>query len=110
MILDPVTSKVYYAQKRPSEGLIPIHYHPSLRLIFTARTLPTGGRSAIIDASDGNEFLDGSWDARTRVHEYGGAAATVFNGVLYFSNLKDNRVFRATKGSQPEPITPGAYF
>ncbi|CAL1697607.1 unnamed protein product [Somion occarium] len=84
VILDPVTSKVYYAQKRPSEG----------------------GRSAILDASDGKELLDPEWDVRTRVHEYGGGAAIVFADVLYFSNIKDNRVYKAKKGSKPEPITP----
>ncbi|KAJ7707638.1 Alpha/Beta hydrolase protein [Mycena rosella] len=84
LILDPVTSKVYYAQKRPKED----------------------GRSAIVDASDRQDLFDGSWDARTQLHEYGGGAATVFGDVLYFSHIRDHRVYKTTKGAIPQPITP----
>ncbi|KAJ7583310.1 alpha beta-hydrolase [Mycena floridula] len=54
LILDSVTSKVYYAQKRTEEN----------------------GRSAIVRASDHQDIFDASWDARTQVHEYGGASTT----------------------------------
>ncbi|KAJ7102787.1 alpha/beta-hydrolase [Mycena epipterygia] len=84
VMLDPETSKVYFAQKRPGES----------------------GRSAVVDASNRQDLFDQSWDARTQVHEYGGGAATVFNEVLYFSHILDHRVYRTTKGGAPEPITP----
>ncbi|KAJ7887476.1 alpha/beta-hydrolase [Mycena olivaceomarginata] len=87
VILDPVTSKVYFAQKRPEEN----------------------GRSAVVDASSRRDLFDESWDARTQLHEYGGAAATVYNGVLYFSHILDHRVYKADlkgDGVEPTAITP----
>lgn len=65
------------------------------------------GRSAVVDASTRKDLFDHSWDARTQVHEYGGAAATVFNGVLYFSHILDHRVYKANLGELPTAITPG---
>ncbi|CAL1697640.1 unnamed protein product [Somion occarium] len=84
IFLDPVTSKVYFAQKRPEED----------------------GRSAIVDASDRKDVFGREWDARTKVHEYGGAAATVFGDIVYFSHFPDDRVYKTTKGSTPVPVTP----
>ncbi|KAL0575149.1 hypothetical protein V5O48_006826 [Marasmius crinis-equi] len=84
IILDQANSKVYYAQKRPEEG----------------------GRSAIVAAEDRQDLFDGSWDARTQVHEYGGAAAVVFESVLYFSNFTDKRVYKCEKGGKPVAVTP----
>ncbi|KAJ7728957.1 Alpha/Beta hydrolase protein [Mycena maculata] len=84
VILDPATSKVYFTQKRPEEN----------------------GRSAAVDAFTGQDIFDQAWDARTHVHEYGGGAATVFDGVLYFSHLRDGRVYKANKGNIPVAITP----
>ena len=56
-------------------------------------------------------MFDESFDARTKVHEYGGAAALVHNGVLYFSFIKDCRIYRveSTTGAKPVPITPGMF-
>jgi dipeptidyl aminopeptidase/acylaminoacyl peptidase len=45
-------------------------------------------------------------NARTRVHEYGGAAALVANGVAYLSNFSDQRLYRLRPGTSPEPLTP----
>ncbi|KAK7680829.1 hypothetical protein QCA50_016139 [Cerrena zonata] len=84
IFLDPVTSKVYFAQKRPEEN----------------------GRSAIVDASDRKDVFSGEWDARTKVHEYGGAAAVVFGDIIYFSHFADDRVYKTVKGGTPVPITP----
>ncbi|KAI0042687.1 alpha/beta-hydrolase [Auriscalpium vulgare] len=86
VFLDAVTSKIFFAQIRPAED----------------------GRSAIVDASSGKDLLDQSWDARTLVHEYGGAAAVVHADVLYFSHVKDGRVYRWEKGSAPVPVTPAS--
>jgi dipeptidyl aminopeptidase/acylaminoacyl peptidase len=48
------------------------------------------------------------FNARTRVHEYGGGGALVHDGTLYFSNFSDQRVYRRRRGSPPEPVTPAA--
>ena len=49
-----------------------------------------------------------SFSARTRVHEYGGGAFTVSDGVVYFSNFSDQRVYRHELGFPPRAITAEA--
>ena len=46
------------------------------------------------------------FNVRTRVHEYGGGAYAVRSGVVYFVNFADQRVYRASAGGDPEPVTP----
>ncbi|MGD2247125.1 MAG: S9 family peptidase [Candidatus Methanofastidiosia archaeon] len=46
------------------------------------------------------------FNARTRVHEYGGGQYIVDNGVVYFSNFDDQRLYKQTIGGNPEPLTP----
>lgn len=56
-----------------------------------------GGRGVLVRSDKTNrceEVLPKEVSVRTRVHEYGGADYTVVNGVVYFSNAKDNRVYR----------------
>lgn len=68
-----------------------------------------GGRFAIVRmAADGSvsDLLPLPFNARTRVHEYGGGAFTVSEGIIYFSNFADQRLYRLVPGSEPEPITP----
>jgi dipeptidyl aminopeptidase/acylaminoacyl peptidase len=45
---------------------------------------------------------------RTRVHEYGGAAYLVSDGVVYYSEFTDQRLYRLEPGGAPEPLTPPA--
>ncbi|MFN8443139.1 MAG: S9 family peptidase [Caldilineaceae bacterium] len=45
-------------------------------------------------------------NVRTRVHEYGGGAYAVAGGTLYFSNFTDQRIYRQSGDSAPEPLTP----
>jgi dipeptidyl aminopeptidase/acylaminoacyl peptidase len=49
------------------------------------------------------------FNARTRVHEYGGGAFVVADGqavAVYFSNFADQRLYRQDPGAEPRPITP----
>jgi dipeptidyl aminopeptidase/acylaminoacyl peptidase len=47
------------------------------------------------------------YNARTRVHEYGGASWTVADGIVYFSNFADGRLFSMKDGaSRPRALTP----
>jgi dipeptidyl aminopeptidase/acylaminoacyl peptidase len=46
------------------------------------------------------------FNVRTRVHESGGGAYTVHDGVAYFSHFQDQRLYRQRPGSTPEPISP----
>ncbi len=45
-------------------------------------------------------------NARTRVHEYGGGAFFMADGVIYFSNFDDQRLYRQDLVGEPQPITP----
>jgi dipeptidyl aminopeptidase/acylaminoacyl peptidase len=63
------------------------------------------GRHVIV--SEGRDLIPAPYNVRTRVHEYGGGAWTVSNGVIYFSNDADRRLYRLDRGaSEPVPITP----
>lgn len=41
----------------------------------------------------------------SQVHSYGGAAMVVSEGVVYFSNVRDGRIYRLVPGQPPEPLT-----
>ena len=45
-----------------------------------------------------------SFNARTRVHEYGGAAVLVREGTVYFANFSDQKLYRQSLGESPQPI------
>ncbi len=45
------------------------------------------------------------FSVRTRVHEYGGGASLVVDGVVYFSNDADQRIYRLDPGGEPLPVT-----
>src|SRR3989440_6074344 len=47
-----------------------------------------------------------AYNARTRVHEYGGGAYRVHRGTVWFANFNDQRVYRQDPGRPPVPITP----
>jgi len=78
---------VYWVEERPAEG----------------------GRHVIVRRSlDGqtSDITPPPFNARTRVHEYGGGAFTVADGTVYFSNFVDQRLYRQGPGNKPEPVTP----
>lgn len=67
-----------------------------------------GGRSAIVRVAHhgrAEEVLPTPFDARSRVHEYGGGAFTVARDVVYFVNYADQRVYRKFPGGAPQPLT-----
>jgi dipeptidyl aminopeptidase/acylaminoacyl peptidase len=69
------------------------------------------GRYVVVRASPlgdhGTDVTPRPYNARTRVHEYGGASWTVADGDIYFSNFNDGRLYCQAKGnSQPAPLTP----
>ncbi len=71
-----------------------------------------GGRSCIVRRTPDGETRDVTpkgFNARTRVHEYGGGDFLVADGTIYFSNFADQRLYRQrTADSEPEPLTPEA--
>jgi dipeptidyl aminopeptidase/acylaminoacyl peptidase len=71
------------------------------------------GRNTIVRrAPDGQitEVIPASFNARTRVHEYGGGHFTVAEGVVYFTNFADQRLYRQQPGQDPEPLTPAGHM
>jgi dipeptidyl aminopeptidase/acylaminoacyl peptidase len=67
------------------------------------------GRSVIVRRSADGRISDVTppgYNARTRVHEYGGGAFLVDQGAVYFSNWADQRLYRQVQGSEPSPLTP----
>ncbi|MGE5603037.1 MAG: prolyl oligopeptidase family serine peptidase [Nitrososphaerales archaeon] len=67
------------------------------------------GRNVIVRCRpDGmiSDITPPEYSARTRVHEYGGAHYIVADGVIYFANMADQRIYRQPVGGTPQPITP----
>jgi dipeptidyl aminopeptidase/acylaminoacyl peptidase len=52
------------------------------------------------------DMLPPGWNARTLVHEYGGADFAVHRGQLHFANFEDQRLYRVGADGEPVPITP----
>jgi dipeptidyl aminopeptidase/acylaminoacyl peptidase len=63
-----------------------------------------GGRNVVV--RNGEDLTPPPFNVRTRVHEYGGGAWTVCDGVLYFSHYADQRLYHLTPGESPRPVTP----
>ena len=67
------------------------------------------GRTQVVRrGADGttSDLLPGGVNARTTVHEYGGAAWWARGGVVWFAEWADQRVYRLDRGGEPAPITP----
>src|SRR5712691_10393057 len=76
---------IYWIEMRPSEG----------------------GRQVIVRHTSGGQSLNVTpreFNARTRVHEYGGGDYAVQGGVVYFSNFGDQQLYRQADGSAPQAI------
>src|SRR4029077_7104460 len=72
-----------------------------------------GGRKVVVrQASDGTleDVTPPPFNARTRVHEYGGGDYVVHDGTVYFSNFADQRLYRNRPGENPLPLTPSGSF
>lgn len=78
--------------------------------VYWSEGRPTeGGRTQIVRRGadgTGTDLLPEGMDARTAVHEYGGAAWWVADGVVWFTNWDDQRVYRLEPGGVPVAWTP----
>ena len=77
---------VYWAEGRPSDG----------------------GRVVLVRHAGGvtEDVTPPPFNARSRVHEYGGGAFIVVDGVVTFVNFADQRLHRHRPGETPTPLTP----
>ena len=80
---------IYWNELRPTEGG---------RIVIVRRT-PDGQTT---------DMTQSPFNARTRVHEYGGGAFAIIDGTIYFSNFADQRIYRQEPGTMAHPITPEA--
>ncbi|OGO47348.1 MAG: peptidase, partial [Chloroflexi bacterium RBG_16_63_12] len=80
---------VYWMELRPKEGG---------RLVVVQRRRTPESKTT--------DLTPMPFNARTRVHEYGGRAYAVADGTAYFSNFADQRLYRQDPGAEPRPITP----
>ena len=77
---------IYWIEMRPSEG----------------------GRSVIVKRDSQGRIADvtpAGFNARTRVHEYGGGDFVVRDGELYFSNFSDQQLYVQRNGGPPQRLT-----
>ncbi|MEP6740971.1 MAG: S9 family peptidase [bacterium] len=66
------------------------------------------GRSVIVKRDVGGRIADvtpAGFNARTRVHEYGGGDYAVRDGQVYFSNFSDQQIYVQQNGGVPEMVT-----
>lgn len=66
------------------------------------------GRNAIVCRTPDGKTADvtlSPFNVRTRVHEYGGGAFTVKDGIIYFSNFADQRLYKQTPDGEPQPLS-----
>ncbi|XP_052768576.1 uncharacterized peptidase YuxL-like isoform X2 [Mya arenaria] len=107
----PISSKLVSESSVTFQG---VHVDPCIEnkdtVYWSELRYDEGGRYVICSHKVGTEGYQ-SWtpegfNARTRVHEYGGGAAFVFNGTLYFSNFADQNMYKQTApGEKPVPVT-----
>ena len=82
--------------------------------LFWSESRPTeGGRNVVVECGPGgpcSERTPAPFDARTRVHEYGGGAFAVApDGELFFSHDAGQQIHRCLPGELPVALTaPGA--
>ena len=78
--------------------------------ILWSEERPTeGGRTALVRRSgDGRtvDLLEQEFNVRTAVHEYGGGAWWACDGVVWFANWDDQRLYRRDGSGACEPLTP----
>ncbi|MBN9178976.1 MAG: S9 family peptidase, partial [Microbacterium sp.] len=79
--------------------------------IWWGESVPSeGGRTTVRRRGrDGEvgQVLPAPWNAGSRVHEYGGGAWTASDdGILWFVEKSDQRVWELAPGRDPRPLTP----
>jgi hypothetical protein len=84
------------------------------RDLYWVETRPDeGGRFTIVRRDAEGSIKDCTppeFSVRTSVHEYGGGAFTVGGGWIYFTNFKDQRLYRQRPDGAPEALTGGAGY
>jgi dipeptidyl aminopeptidase/acylaminoacyl peptidase len=85
---------VYWLESRPQENG---------RSVIVRRAADGGSVDVTPAAASAGEA---TFSVRTRVHEYGGGSYLVSDGVVYFCNDADQRLYRQEPGRTPVTISP----
>jgi len=86
-------NEVYWLESRPEEGGRSVLVRRSADGILADVTPPMPANPKSV------------FNVRTRVHEYGGGAYLVADGVVYFANDSDRLLYRQALGTAPTPLT-----
>ncbi|KAJ7108049.1 alpha/beta-hydrolase [Mycena crocata] len=81
--VDPVDGSVHHVERRPGEG-----------------------RSVLVDSRRQKDLIPKGFNCRSVVHGYGGAPVAIQDGVGFFTNLPDLRIYKI-EGSNITPVTSG---
>lgn len=76
--------------------------------LYWTELRPTeAGRQVIVrrSGSVNADVTPAAFNARTRVHEYGGGQYAVNAGTVWFANFADQRIYRQERNGEPKPIT-----
>jgi len=76
--------------------------------VYWAEDRPEG-RTVIVRRTPEGQIADltpPAFNARTRVHEYGGGEYLAADGRVYFANFTDQRLYQQAPGSEPRLLTP----
>lgn len=77
-------------------------------LYWTELRPADAGRVVVVRREPGGRISDvtpAGFNARTRVHEYGGGAFIPSQGEVWFSHFPDQRLYRQGAGTAPRPVT-----
>ena len=78
--------------------------------VYWVEMRPTEGGRGVIVKRDAlgvvTDVIPPPYNARTRVHEYGGGDCVVRDGTVYFSNFSDQRLYARRGEAAPQAITP----
>src|SRR5262245_46706361 len=101
----PITSDLIVAQ---SIGLSDARLDNGLVYWLEGRPQEQGRNVVVREDPSGRavDITPKPFNARTRVHEYGGGAWLVAGGTVYFSNFADGRLYRQDERGEPRPLTP----
>ena len=79
-------------------------------LYWTEMRPTEAGRQVIVRSSEGvnTDVTPAGFNARTRVHEYGGGHFAVSGGTVWFAYFDDQRIYIQKRGVDPVAITPAA--
>ncbi|MGK7930121.1 MAG: prolyl oligopeptidase family serine peptidase, partial [Microcystaceae cyanobacterium] len=101
----PITSDIIVAQSIKLGGVI----FDKNDIYWLEGRPQEGGRNVLVKYSYNEkieEITPSIFNIRSRVHEYGGGAFLVVDGVIYFVNYQDQRLYKQLPNEDPQPLTP----